>query len=404
MVNRLLKLNLRNSILLLGPRGTGKSTLIKDLLKKHKSRALWIDLLRPEEEESLSRSPELLRARIKAEKARLVIIDEVQKIPALLDIAHELIEDEGIQFILTGSSARKLKRGAANLLAGRAFSYHLDPLTHLELDGKFNLDAALQFGLLPKIYYPDPHRPSFKWTASEKTQYLQTYVRTYLKEEVLLEQHVRKITPFRNFLEVAAQMNGKLIDFAKISRDIGVDDKTVAQYYQILEDTLLGFFLRPFHASLRKRQSSKPKFYLFDPGVKRAVDQTLSIPLLERTSAYGEAFEHFVVLELIKLAQIINTEIRFSFFRTSEGLQEIDLIIERPGKAIALIEIKSSTRVDSVHISKLKVFEKAFDSPELYILCQERHARDSNGVRIRPWKRGIQEILGPSSIFQRGKP
>lgn len=383
--------------MLLGPRGTGKSTLIHAALKKEKS-ILWIDLLKPEDEERFIDRPSLLTDLVQAQKFKIVVIDEVQKVPKILDVVHELIESKGIQFILTGSSARKLKRGSANLLAGRALAFQLNPFTHLELNKDFDLKEALQFGLLPRIYFPDPHRPKLKWTDEEKTQYLQTYARTYLREEIQIEQTVRKILPFRKFLEVAAQMNGKIIEYANISRDIGVDDKTVAEYFQILEDTLIGTLLYPYQQSERKRAGHKPKFYLFDPGVKRALDRTLSIPLQNGTGAYGDAFEHFLILEFLKISQIINPDIRLSFFRTVEGTQEIDLIVEIPGQPNALVEIKSTRKVDQKTIAKLRVFHGSFQindkPPMLYILCQEPRPREVDGIRILPWKGGIKEILG----------
>lgn len=393
MVKRLVKLSTHNSLLLLGARGTGKSTLIEDKFSESK-KTLWINLLRPEEEEDYSRRPQLLREQIEEGSYKRVIVDEVQRVPALLDIAHEMIEARHIQFILTGSSARKLKRGSANLLAGRAFSLRLDPLTHVELGSDFDLQRALEFGMLPKLYFPNAFKPKLKWSSQESIQYLQTYARTYLKEEIQIEQTVRKISAFRNFLEVAAQMNGKVVEYSKISRDVGVDEKTVAEYFQILEDTLIGFLLLPYHRSIRKRQGLRPKFYFFDTGVKRALDRTLTVPLLRQTSAFGEAFEHFLILEFLKIAQIKNPDIRLSFFRTSDGSQEIDLIVERPGKAVALVEIKSSERVDEKIISKLKRFASDFKNSELYVLSQEKRGRSVEGVRILPWQRGIKEILG----------
>ncbi|MFQ5628705.1 MAG: ATP-binding protein, partial [bacterium] len=190
-----------------------------------------------------------------------------------------------IQFIMTGSSARKLKRGAANLLAGRAFVYHLFPLTAQELKGDFELRTALEFGSLPEV-----------WNLKEKDlaiRYLEAFSRTYLKEEVWNEQIIRKLEPFSYFLEVAAQMNGKVLNFSKIARDIGVDTKTVQSYFQILEDTLLGFLVPPFHRSVRKRQLTNPKFYFFDAGVKRALERTLTVSLLPQTYAFGGGLRAF---------------------------------------------------------------------------------------------------------------
>lgn len=397
MVQRLLQLNLRNSSLLLGPRGTGKSTLIRAqvdrLPTKKRQKLIWIDLLRPEDEERYSRFPEDLREQILASSPELVVVDEVQKAPKLLDIAQEMIESRGTVFVFSGSSARKLKRGSANLLAGRALSYRLDALTHFELGDEFDLGRALEFGMLPKVYFPYSAKPEMRWSREEIIDYLRTYARTYLKEEIQVEQLVRKIDPFRDFLEVAAQMNGKIIEYSQISKDIGVDDKTVAQYYQILEDTLTGFKLEPFHRSLRKRQGQRPKFYLFDPGVKRALDRTLTVSLVPSTSAYGDAFEHFVILEIRKVVETLNPDIRMSFFRTFDGQSEIDLIVERPGLPIALVEIKSATRVDEKTVSKLKRFEKDFHSPEMLIFCNESKPRIVDGVKIMPWAIGVRELL-----------
>lgn len=393
MVNRLLKLNRRNSILLFGPRGTGKTTLIREHLKNSKE-VLWVDLLKPELEEEYLKDPGLLRERILAKNPRVVVIDEVQKVPALLSVAHEIIEKIGTRFVLTGSSARKLKRQGADLLAGRAFSYHLDALSSYELDKRFNLTEALEYGFLPKIYFPNPSKPGFKWFSEEKIKYLQTYARTYLNEEILLEQQVRKVQPFRTFLEVAAQMNGKVIEYSNIAKDVGVDPKTVMEYFMILEDTLIGFMLQPYHKSLRKRQGKKPKFYLFDTGVKRALERTLSVKLLHQTGAYGEAFEHFIILELRKIAQTIDPDIKFSFFRTRDGTQEVDLILEIPGEKPVLIEIKSSRKVSDKEIGKLLVFRHDFPGSKFYILCQESSSRLVNGIKIMPWQEGISEILG----------
>lgn len=397
MLPRLLNIPRNNSCLLLGPRGTGKSTLIRSSLEKLGMETLWIDLLQPEQEETYLRNPGLLRERILGENAKTVVIDEVQKVPALLDVAHELIESKGVIFILTGSSARKLKRGGANLLAGRAFALHLDAFSAKELGDRFTLQEALEMGLLPRIYFPYQGKESPGWEREEKIAFLQTYARTYLKEEIQLEQYVRKIQPFRHFLEIAAQMNGKVVEYSNLAKDTGVDHKTIAEYFQILEDTLVGFFLLPYHRSFRKTQGKKPKFYFFDPGIKRALDRTLTVPLLPQTSAYGEAFEHLVILELRKLAQISNPDIRLSFFRTHDGAQEIDLIIERPGKPVCLVEIKSSSSVRDTEISKLARYAEDFESPALFILCQETAPREKDGVRILPWRQGIDEILYDSS-------
>ena len=333
MIDRLAKLSKSNSFFILGPRGSGKSTLIKSkYLTKH---SLYIDLLHPQTEDRYRINPQLLAEKAKARPTlRWVIIDEVQKNPKLLDVVHHLIETTKIKFILSGSSARKLKRGGANLLAGRAFVFHLYPFSFIELNRKFDLQNMLQWGSLPKLL-------KFKKDQNKK-EYLTAYSLTYLKEEVQLEQIVRKISPFRKFLEIAAQMNGKIINYSKIASDVGVDSTTVQNYYSILEDTLLGFPLMPYHLSVRKSQRQSPKFYLFDTGVCRALNRTLNIPLTPQTYAYREAFEHFIILEFIKLSEYLRKDWRFSYLLTKDRA-EIDLIVSRSGQKTLCIEIKSSS-------------------------------------------------------------
>jgi predicted AAA+ superfamily ATPase len=312
-----------------------------------------------------------------------VVIDEVQKVPKLLDVVHSLIESDGTRFALTGSSARKLKRGAVNLLAGRAFVYHLFPFTTGELSASFDLDMALAFGSLPGLL--DLHSPD------EKADFLRAYALTYLKEEVWGEHLVRNLDPFRAFIEIAAQCNGELINFSRIARDVGVDTKTVQSYFQILEDTLVGYTLEPYHRSVRKRQSQAPRFYLFDTGVCRALSRTLNVPLHPGTYAYGRAFEHFVIIEALRRNDYLKTDFRFSYLRTKDGA-EVDLVIERPGQSTVLVEIKSSTRVDTSDLRHLTAF--AQDMPESAAVCLSRESvpRLANGIRILPWEQGLEEI------------
>ena len=319
MLPRLLKLPKNQSFFLFGARSTGKSTLIQHEFKDLKH--ILFNLLDIEQEELLSINPNELQAQVLALPPDIthVIIDEVQKIPKLLDVVHKLIEETSKKFVLTGSSARKLKRGGANLLAGRAFVYNLFPFSFLELGKSFNLETTLNWGLLPKI--------TFFNSDDERFKFLQAYTHTYLKEEVWAEQIIKKLNPFRKFLEVSAQCNGKIINYSNIARDVGVDDKTIREYFSILEDTLIGFFLEPFQNSFRKRLSMKPKFYYFDLGVVRALKRQLSIPLQPSTSGYGEAFEHFIITECLKLASYYKPEFRFSYLHTKDDA-EIDLVVE----------------------------------------------------------------------------
>ena len=380
MFSRLRHFSHKYSLFLLGPRGTGKSTLIRERFQKKK--CLWLDLLDSSIEDQLSRNPSNLYAMVKAlpQETPYVILDEIQKIPKLLDEVHRLIEETEKIFILTGSSARKLKQGGVNLLAGRAFVYHLYSLSCFELKEKFDLEKALHWGTLPKIF-------SFE-KDTEKSDFLRAYTDTYLKEEIWSEQIVRKLHPFRRFLEVAAQCNGKIINYANIARDVGVDDKTVKEYFKILEDTLIGFFLEPFHNSFRKRLVEKPKFYFFDPGIVRSLSRRLTLPLTPKTIAYGEAFEHFIILEFMRLGSYFQPDYRFSFIRTA-GDVEVDLVIERPGKSLLCIEIKSSDTINQQDITAFSKITKDIENCEAIVLSQDRFTKRFDHVTCYHWKQGI---------------
>lgn len=384
MLPRLLKLSKDHSFFLFGARGTGKSTMIHEQFDT--THSLWIDLLNPSEEERFARDPEELRAIVAALPKQIthIVIDEIQKIPKLLDVVHGLIESTTKRFVMTGSSARKLKRGGANLLAGRAFVYHLFPFSYLELKNQFNLENALQWGLLPKDV--------FLTSDADRMQFLHAYAYTYLKEEIWAEQFIKKLDPFRRFLEVAAQANGKIINYSNIARDVGVDDKTIKEYFSILEDSLIGFFLEPFQHSFRKRLSLKPKFYFFDLGVTRSLARLLSLPIRSGTSAYGDAFEHFIVLECMKLASYRQPEFRFSYLRTKDDL-EIDLIVERPGKPLLFIEIKSNNQVRKEDISSFIGITNEFGECDAVCFSRDQHVKKIDHVTIYPWQQGIEAFF-----------
>ena len=385
MVDRLLKLNTSNSLLVFGARGTGKSTILREQFGS-RANILWIDLLNDDDEDEYRRRPSRLSEKLASKKFQVVVIDEVQKNPKLLDIVQlEIEKDQGVQFVLSGSSARKLKRGGANLLAGRAFTFSLFPLTHIEIGHDFDLIRALEIGTLPKLlHYSDP---------LDATRFLKSYVKTYLKEEIVAEQLVRKIEPFQDFLEVAAQMNGKIINFSKIAGDVGVDEKTIKTYYDILTETLIGFYLPAFHRSIRKRQREAPKFYLFDSGVRRALSNTLSIKMEPQTFEFGNAFEHFVILEFIRLNIYSELDYKLSYLRTKDDA-EIDLIVERPGRPDLLVEIKSYEDVETSDTRKLKAFLDTWDRPaEGMLLSRYSQEMLSNGVRCLQWQAALREIF-----------
>src|ERR1700733_4999266 len=384
MFSRFRKLPNKHSLFLFGPRGTGKSTLLAGQFGAKNT--AWFDLLDSKIEEQFSLNPSGFYAIVNALPKEIthVIVDEIQKVPKLLDEVHRLIEEKNKQFILTGSSARKLKRGGANLLAGRAFVYHLYALSCFELKDAFDLNKALHWGTLPKIFSLE--------TDGDREAFLRAYAEIYLKEEIWNEQVVRKLSPFRRFLEVAAQCNGQIINYANIAKDVGVDEKTVKEYFTILEDTLIGFLLEPYHNSFRKRLSEKPKFYFFDTGVVRSLSRRLLVPLVPKTFAYGEAFEHFIILEFIRLASYFQPDYRFSYVRTA-GDVEIDLIVERPGKPLLCIEIKSSDSIDEADISSFKRLTEDIPNSEAIVLSQDRFMKKYKHVTCYLWKQGLKEFF-----------
>lgn len=382
-VKRHLSLSRSQSLFLFGPRGAGKSTLIN---RQFASNSYLIDLLDIDTEEQFARNPGQLKEIVESldKQISYVIIDEIQKIPKLLDLVHLLIESTDKKFILTGSSARKLKYGNANLLAGRAFVYNLHPFTSLELGDAFDLKSVLHYGLLPKVQEFEDEE--------DKKMFLKSYSQTYLKEEIQAEQLIRKLAPFRAFLEVAAQMNGKIINYSKISRDVGVEDKTIKEYYSILEDTLLGFSLNGFQHSFRKQLSSKPKFYFFDTGISRALNRSLSNKLEESSFAFGDAFEHFIILECIKLASYFCSEYRFNYLRTKDDA-EVDLIVDRPGEPYLFIEIKSTKQVRAEDLTSLSKIAKDFGSCEAVCFSRDPVRKVIDNVTVYPWQEGLKKFF-----------
>ncbi|EKD51192.1 MAG: hypothetical protein ACD_62C00314G0001 [uncultured bacterium] len=389
MIQRLLTTSNNNSFFLFGPRGTGKTTWLKDRFAKEAP--LWIDLLDKDVEEKLLLDPSRLAQEIAAMKSskEWVVIDEIQKAPKLLDLVHKQIEENNIKFALTGSSARKLKRGAANLLAGRAFLNYLHPLTFRETQNTWPLEDIMRWGSLPKVLNLS--------SQEEKKHFLKTYTQVYLSEEIVAEQLVRNLTPFRRFLPVAAQGNGQILNYANVSRDIGVDIKTVEAYYEILEDTLMGFRLYPYLSSFRKRLSHKPKFYFFDPGIVRALTRSLDIPLQPRTSGYGDIFEHVVILEFYRLSSYFRSDYELAFIKTKDDA-EVDLVIDKPSHPPILIEIKSKTMIQEKDISSLQRLARDIKGSRAYCLSQDPSPQIIGTVSCLPWEKGICEILElPSS-------
>jgi predicted AAA+ superfamily ATPase len=343
-------------------------------------------LLDPEVENTFSKNPERLKLQLMGLKTRpeRVVIDEIQKVPKLLDVVHGLIESKlKTKFILTGSSARKLKRGAANLLAGRAYVYNLHPLTFLELGPKFNLVDVLHWGSLPRIFSLQTDR--------ERKTFLNSYVLTYLNEEIRAEQIVRKLDPFRSFLPILGQVSGKIINHKRIADEIGTTTATVQSYFQIVEDTLLGFYLPAFHKSVRKSQKSSPKFYLFDTGVKKSLEESLDQIPVPKTSVFGELFEHFIVNEIYRYNLYYEKDFRLSFYATKNNV-EIDLVLSK-GRSHYLIEIKSKDVVDEAEVRSLAKTSQDFSGLKgVFYLSNDKMRMKIENVQCLYWQDFMKEF------------
>jgi predicted AAA+ superfamily ATPase len=355
----------RRSCFLFGPRGAGKSFLIREQLKQ---RAVVLDLLRSEVFLRLSSDPSQLESMIDAAgDSSLVVIDEVQKIPLLLDEVHRLIEERRIRFLLTGSSARKLKRGRANLLGGRASQAELFPLAWKEL-ADFDLLRYLRFGGLPRVCLSE-----------EPEEDLDAYVRTYLTEEIQAEGFIRRLPPFNRFLQTAALANGELINFANVASDAQVAPSTVREHYQLLEDTLIGFFLLPWTQSKKRKAISTAKFYFFDTGVTHTLAGTKH---LDRNSdLFGRSFEHFLAMELRSALSYRRTREPLRFWRSTHG-HEVDFIV---GDRFAA-EIKAKTRTAERDARGLKAFQEEGAVRRYYLVSQDRVERKSQGIEYIHWE------------------
>ena len=384
MIEREIKLSRSNSLFLFGARGTGKTTFLQ---KAFGNNSLYIDLLDLSIFDDFLLDPSRFQALINTPENidKIIIVDEIQKIPRLLDTVHQEIQKNRRQFILTGSSSRRLKQNGTNLLAGRAWVYHLYPFTSKELTDQFDLKRALERGGLPEAYLAK--------TPGDAKEYLTAYVSTYLQKEIQEEQWVRKLAPFRKFLAVAAQMNGKILNKSSIAKEIGIDDVTVANYFEILEDTLIGIILPSFHLSVRKAQREAPKFYFIDTGIKRALEKTLTVELLPQTSAYGAAFEHWIIIEFIKRSSYARLDWSFSYICTKDNV-EIDLIIDRPGEQRVLIEIKSKTRVTKEDAKSLEGLGNDIDQEALKLLLSNDRLQQTFGTtKAMHWQEGINLLL-----------
>jgi predicted AAA+ superfamily ATPase len=381
MINRLVDLPKTRSFFLFGPRQTGKSTLARSVLGGDS----WsVDLLETDLFLRYARAPEVFR-REAEEKilkwgVRTIFIDEVQRLPDLLNEVHLLIEKHRCRFILSGSNARKLRRGGTNLLAGRAVERFIFPFVHVEIPDSFDLETTLRFGTLPAIH---------GLPQAEQIDILGTYANTYLREEIQQEGLVRNLGGFARFLDLAAAQCGELVNFSAFGRECGLPTRTVQAYYDILEETLIGHRLEPWTFSARKRLVAHQKFYLFDTGVTNAVNRRLTSPL--DSSLRGRLFEQLVVLETLRMRSYLRSEARLFFWRTNAGA-EVDLLIEWDGRLRGAFEIKASRRIAGADLSGLRAFHDDHPKVPLAIICDAAEPHELDGVRVLPWRLYFQEL------------
>lgn len=369
------------SAFLWGPRKTGKTTFLRTTFPE----SIVYDLLQTGLFLEFAKRPSLLREQLLAADPKQlkepIIIDEVQKVPHLMDEIHWLIENKGFRFIICGSSARKLKRGKANLLGGRAWRYEMHPLVSAEVSD-LNLLKALNRGMIPAHYLQEEFRKS-----------LRAYVQDYLKEEVFDEGLSRNIPAFSRFFDAMGYSHGELTNYANIARDCGIDSKTVKEYYQILIDTLLGTMIEPFQRRQDRQVITKAgKFYLFDVGVAGAITQR-RIPQ-ERGEQFGKAFEHFILMELLSHRAYREFDYDLNFWRTKSGL-EVDFIL---GRGKVAIEVKGTSRVDSSELRPIKTFLHEYRPARAFVVCNETRPRVHEGVHVLPWREFLRMLWSDAVI------
>lgn len=365
-LNELLR---KKSFFLFGPRWVGKSHLIRSSLPE----ARVYNLLDSQVFQDLSRRPAQIREQYLAHPVPLICIDEIQKLPALLDEAQLLIEEHGVRFLFTGSSIRKLRRGGANLLAGRAWEARLFPLTSPEIDN-FDLNPHLLFGGLPAVLRSDS-----PW------EELRAYTGSYLQEEIVAESAARSIESFVRFLDLAATKVAEEINLASLASDVGVSAKTLANYFQILEDTLIGFQLTPFSKTKIRKASARQKFYLFDLGVTNSLLGIKELP--EKTSLFGRAFEQFIILELRAYLSYQRLDHPLHFWRSTTGL-EVDALV---GQELA-IEIKATNSITERDLKGLRALREEKLFKHYIAVSRDPVERELDGIRIFPWRTFLEKL------------
>ena len=373
MYSRLIQPPPNKSFFLFGPRGTGKTTWVKSKFKD----ALYLDLLEAELFNDLLANPQRLENLIPKGFGNWIIIDEVQRIPDLLNEIHRLIEKYKHKFVLTGSSARKLKRPGPNLLAGRALTYSLHPLTAAELGNNFNLSHSLKHGGLPSVYVEE-----------DPKKYLESYVKTYLEEEIQQEGLTRNLSAFSRFLEAASFSQGSVLNISRVAEDCSVERKVVENYFSILEDLLIGYRIPVFAKRAKRRMAAHPKFYYFDTGVYRTLRPMGPLDMPAETE--GHAVETLLFQELLAVNDYFNLGYKIYYWRTSNNM-EVDFVLYGP-KGIRAFEIKRTGKTNAAMFKGLKAFLKDYPSAKAYFIYGGDRLRREGDIEIRPMAETLKTL------------
>lgn len=370
----------QESLFLWGARQTGKSTLLKELYPT----AIYFDLLLSDVYERMLRNPSQIREIVLANPdKKVVIIDEIQRIPELLNEIHWIITNTDTKIIMSGSSPRKIIRNGANLLGGRALRYELYPLITQEIPD-FDLMRALNHGLLPRHYL-----------AENPKKMLSAYVGNYLRDEIVSEAKIRNVSVFSQFLEAAAFSNGEIVNYTNIATDCGVSSPTIKEYFQILQDTLIGQFVPAYQKKPKRRVITTPKFYFFDIGI---VNHLLKRGKIEKgNEIFGNAFEHFIYQEIKAHSSYSGLDYPISYWRTASQI-EIDFVL---GNNEVAIEVKSSDKISDRHLKGLKSFSEEYTVKHSILVCNEPFARLHQNIWILPWKIFLEKLWNDELMTQK---
>ena len=373
MYSRLLSISGKKSIFLFGPRGTGKTTWVKQTYPN----ALYFDLLETDVYKRFLARPGRLEQYIPKGFDDYVVIDEVQRVPELLNEVHRLIENKKIKFILTGSSPRKLRRGGRNLLAGRALLHYMHPLTAMEMGANFQWEKALVQGMLPRAQEAD-----FQ-------DYLQSYVRIYLDQEIQQEGLTRRLDDFGRFLEVASFSQGQVLNMSNVAREAEIKRMTVKGYFQILQDLLIGYMLPPFTKRAKRRLVNHPKFYYFDPGVFRAIRPMGPYDRPEELG--GVCLETLVFQQMLTINELLQLRYKLYYFRTASGV-EVDFVLYGE-RGIVGVEVKLSDHFNDTMIRGLKNFALDYPEAKLYLFYAGERKLYIGNITVLPLTYALHHLL-----------